>query len=69
MYAPLFSDAAMAPSTRSGPRRRGHTLATATKKRAAPTPEAAATSSGRPKTEDTSVPASAWKTIAGDATQ
>ena len=43
--------------------------ATATKRSAVPTPDAAATASGAPNTPDVPVETIAWKSMAGDATQ
>ncbi len=59
----------MAPKVVSPRVRRRNSRATATKRSAVPTPDAAATASGAPKTPDVPVETMAWKSIAGLATQ
>ena len=69
MYAPLLRDEAMAPKAISPRVRRRKNLPTSANSSAVPTPDAAATASGTPKTPEVPVETMAWKSIAGLATQ
>ena len=59
----------MAPKAISPRARRRKSRATSAKMSAVPTPDAAATASGTPKTPEVPVETMAWKSIAGLATQ